>query len=45
MEFGPNCYLIGNKTYQGRRNVFQSGRGVGEGGGGACNTRKYFWSP
>ena len=25
MEFGPNCYRIGNKTYQGRRNGFQSG--------------------
>ena len=37
MELGPNCYRIGNKTYQGRQNGFQSG--------GTCNTRKYFWSP
>ena len=39
MELEPNCYRIENKTYQGRRNGFQSG-----GGRGTCNTRKYFWS-
>ena len=34
MELGPNCYRIGNKTYQGRQNRFQIGKGGGGGGGG-----------